>query len=55
MKIRKEKKTTKNTKENLDWIFEENRKVVSDYPDFEPIAPSEDDIAEELELLGTYL
>ena len=53
MKIRKEKKTT--TNENLDWIFEENRKVVSDYPDFEPIAPSEDDIAEELDLLGTYL
>lgn len=29
--------------------------VPSDYLDFEPIAPDESDIAEELGLLGTYL
>ena len=30
-------------------------KVPSDYLDFEPIAPDESDIAEELGLLGTYI
>ena len=29
--------------------------VPSDYLDFEPIAPDESDIAEELGLLGTYI
>ena len=29
--------------------------VPSDYLDFEPIAPDENDIAEELSLLGTYI
>jgi|11BtaG_2_1085332.scaffolds.fasta_scaffold09294_3 hypothetical protein len=29
--------------------------VPSDYLDFEPIAPDESDIAEELDLLGTYI
>lgn len=30
-------------------------KVPSNYLDFEPIAPDESDITEELDLLGTYI
>ena len=48
-------KKENNTKENLKWIFEEDRKTVTDYPDFEPLAPSDDDIADELSIMGTYL
>jgi len=29
--------------------------VPSDYLDFEPLAPDESDISEELDLLGTYI
>ena len=42
----------------LSEYIEENDKegkVPSNYLDFEPIAPDESDIAEELDLLGTYI
>ena len=39
--------------DNLEIVSDGN--VPSDYLDFEPIAPDESDIAEELGLLGTYI